>query len=118
MVKINVDRLMDAIIEYMDVNREYHHSSAKYRKKYHHGFYADKPDKTPEEKHLDYYYHSSSESDMALTVMMEVLMLDAEGQKRALSAAKAVNRWYNRTRWQHCLNSDTLERLERFIFQY
>lgn len=114
---INIDRLMDLILENSSDTYDYRKSSAVYFKAHGHGVWFDNATvPTPEEKHIDYTYHASDRSYSNVLAVCEVLMMDREQIERMYCAARAVNRWYQRTNWERLLPHDLKRRLESWIF--
>ena len=113
-MKINIERLMDIIMEAYSSAADYHKSSRDYYKKHGYGVNLDRAE-TKEEKHIVYAYNSDSASGQIICAIMEVLNLDSEQQVRAYSAARALNRWYESTKWERLPSSDLLERIWKYI---
>ena len=112
---INIDRLMDLVLENSNDTYDYHKSSAVYFKAHGYGVRLDKVT-TPEEKHIAYTYHSSDRSYTSVLAVCEVLMMDRKQIERMYCAARAVNRWYQRTNWERLMPQDLKRRLESYIF--
>lgn len=112
---INIDRLMDLVLENSSDTYDYHKSSAVYYRAHGHGVMLDKAT-TPEEKHIAYTYHSSDRSYTSVLAVCEVLMMDREQIERMYCAARAVNKWYQRTNWERLLPDSLRKRLESWIF--
>ena len=112
---INIDRLIDLVLENSNDTYDYRKSSAVYFKAHGHGAWLDKAT-APEEKHIAYTYHSSDRSYTSVLAVCEVLMMDREQIERMYCAARAVNRWYQRTNWEKSLPYDLKRRLESWIF--
>lgn len=112
---INIDRLMDLVLENRSDTYDYRKSCAVYFKAHGHGVWLDKAT-TPEEKHIAYTHHSSDRSYTSILAICEVLMMEREQIERMYCAARAVNRWYQRTNWERLLPYDLERRLESWIF--
>lgn len=112
---INIDRLMDLVLENSNDTYDYLKSSAAYFKKHGHGVNLDKV-KTPEERHINYMYHASDRSYSCVLAIAEVLLMDRGQIERMYCAARAVNRWYEMSRWEKCLPDELKQRLEDYVF--
>ena len=93
-MRINVEYLMNKINEWAD-------SEGDYEK-----VLKSKPSWTaPAEKYnkwindLDYRYKDNKEAYAALDAMFTLLGITDERQKRAYASARALRKWYKRTRW-------------------
>lgn len=112
---INIDRLMDLVLENSSDTYDYRKSSAVYYRAHGHGVNLDKAT-TPEEKHIAYVHHSSDRSYTSVLAVCEVLMMDMEQIERMYCAARAVNKWYQRTNWEKLMSHELKRRLENYIF--
>ena len=114
---INIERLIDLVLENSSDVYDYRKSCAVYFKKHGHGVWLD-VDKatTPEERHIKYTYHASDRSNSSILAIAEVLAMDRDQIERMYCAARAVNRWYETTRWEKLLPYELKQRLEAYIF--
>lgn len=116
MKQINIDRLIDAALDSMSAEKEYRSSSAKYYRIHHHGVRLDRAEtETAEERHIEYYYHTSNAEQDTLRTVFEVLSMDAEQRNRLYAAARAARKYYRLTHYEKCLTSDLLDRLAAYI---
>lgn len=109
MMKIDIERLIDAIEE---ENTDYFNYMTSSKALYNGPF--DELQKRKE--HVSYCYNCHYRSQTAARTLFEVFGFDAEQQKRAYIAARAVHRWRIRTNWEHRIPQETKERIARFIF--
>ena len=111
---INIDRLIDAVLEYMEAENDYMRSSKEYYRKHGYGVRIDKAE-TPEERHIAYAYHRQSANSDTITVLEEVLSYDTEQCNRLFSAARAARKWYEKTRYERLLPEKLKDRLLAYI---
>ena len=117
-MRINFERIIDKMIECNGCTADYCKSSRDYYKSHGYGLNLDRATTgTQEEKHIVYAYHASDRADSEMRTMIEVLDLSREETARLMTAARAAERWYNRTRWERLIPTDLLNRLERFVFE-
>lgn len=117
-IKINMDRLLDAVIEYFDCVADYVWSSVKYHKKHGHGVYFELNRKlTSEEEHIEFANHAYDRSDTVMFYLCEVLGLDADGIDRLHSAGRAARKWYIKTNWKRLIPQEMLDQFERYVFE-
>ena len=111
---MRIDRVMDYVIEWMDENEDYTKSSRVYYRKHGHGVNLDRTT-TPEEKHIVFEYHAESSANHAVFVITECMGWNAEQVCRMYATARALRKWYNRTRWERLPSEEMYNRIERFV---
>ena len=114
-LNIDIERLFDLVVEWNDAEYDYRKSSRDLYKKRGYGVNLDKGNKTPEEKHIEYMYHSSNTSSNVITSIIEVMSLDRDQICRLYSAARAYKRWYQDTEWQICMPEELKDRLFAYV---
>ena len=113
-MKINTEYLLDAVIEWRDAKNEYYHASKKHYAKYGYGVNIDRP-RDDEQKHIAWAYREESSAWRMLDAVMTVTDLDRDERERAYSAARALVRWYIKTKWERIPPASLVEALEKYI---
>lgn len=115
-MKIDFERILDTIIEWNDARTDYIKSSRRYYEAHGHGLNLDHA-KTEEERHIVYAQRYDQRMNEAVYRIFDALDLDREERERAYSAARALTRWYEETRWERRAPLDMLEALGQYIAQ-
>lgn len=109
MMKIDIERLIDAVAAENEAYSEYCISTKN--------LYKGDFDKLPERKaHLEYAREVHDREQSAVYTIIEIFELDAEAQRRLYACARAVNRWRAATNWAILMPDNMKEQIKRFIF--
>ena len=71
---------------------------------------------TERKNHVNYAREVSDRENSSVVTLIEVFNLDKEAQARLYSAARAVNRWRNATKWARLIPDTMQEQIRRYIF--
>lgn len=108
---MNIERLMDIFIEYLDNSYELFKLSTDYKRNHGYCAYLDTA-KTPEELKVKYAHDRFYESNSVVQALHEVTGYNWE---RLWIAAKATRKWYEKTRYERPIQETMLKQIERFL---
>lgn len=91
-MKIDIERLIDAVAACNEAYNEYCYSS----KTLYRGPFEEI---TTRKNHVNYAREVHDREQNAVDTLAEVFQMDAETRNRLYIAARAVNRWRNATQW-------------------
>ena len=96
-MKINIERLIDAVAAENEAYNEYCYSS-----------------KTLYRGPFEREVHDREQN--AVDTLAEVFQMDTETRNRLYIATRAVNRWRNATQWARLIPDTMQDQIRRFIF--
>ena len=113
-MKINMNYLIDQINYNAGCDYEYYRLGRNFYKKHGYGVDLDHPN-TPEKKAVAYACRLHDRSGAELIACFELLDIHGEERSRAYSAARAMRRWYNDTRYERSAPETLLIRIGKYI---
>lgn len=114
-MKINFENLEAVMGDFFYCTEDYYHSSSRYYREHGYGVNIDHA-KTAEEKHIMWAYHNKEKAYNAYFAIASVFCDDEDSRDRLFSAFRSVNKWYEKNQWRDCLNSETKDKIIRYIF--
>lgn len=109
MIKINIERLIDAVESEHNAYSDYREASRN--------LYNGEFDELPKRrKHLEYCNNYHNREQSAVSAITEVLDFNKEQLERLYIAARAVKRWRVRTNYEKLIPDSMAEQIKKFIF--
>lgn len=108
-MKIDIERLIDAVAAENEAYNEYCYSS----KTLYRGPFEEI---TTRKNHVNYAREVHDREQSAVDTLAEVFQMDTETRNRLYIAARAVNRWRNATQWARLIPGTMQDQIRRFIF--
>lgn len=108
-MKIDIERLIDAVAAENEAYNEYCYSS----KTLYRGPFEEI---TTRKNHVNYAREVHDREQNAVDTLAEVFQMDTETRNRLYIATRAVNRWRNATQWARLIPDTMQDQIRRFIF--
>lgn len=108
-MKIDIERLIDAVTAENEAYNEYCYSS----KTLYRGPFEEI---TARKNHVNYAREVHDREQNAVDTLTDVFQMDTETRDRLYIAARAVNRWRNATQWARLIPDTMQDQIRLFIF--
>lgn len=109
MMKIDIERLIDAVVAENEAYADYCQSA----KNLYRGPFAELESR---KEYLEYAREISDRENSSVCTIIEIFDLDKEAQKRLYTAARSVRRWRIATEYAQLIPDTMKKQIERFIF--
>lgn len=114
MNKIDMERLMYAVMDYYTENEQYYSTAKLPYTKFEGNDITEKLENKRNKLKLynEWQYRAWGE----IRTVAEVLKLDIDQLNRLYSAGRATRKWMQRTNYERCIPYDLQNRLEEYVF--